>query len=64
VHVGIRSLPRSVTTVTDLGCWALPSLLRSLLDLAVISSHPNKAVDIPPENFEISTLREQTHVCA
>ena len=50
--------------MTDLGCWALPSLLRSLLDLAVISSHPNKAVDIPPENFEISTLREQTHVCA
>ena len=34
--------PRSVTTVTDLGCWVLPSLSRSLSDLASISSHPNK----------------------
>jgi hypothetical protein len=56
--------PRSITTVTDLGCGVLPSLLRSLSDRASISSHPNKAVDIVPrQNFEKSTLRDQTHVC-
>ena len=38
--------PRSITTVTDLGCWVLPSTWRSLKDHRVIRSHPNKAVDV------------------
>jgi hypothetical protein len=38
--------PRSITTVTDLGCWVLPSTRRSLEDQPVIRSHPNKAVDV------------------
>src|SRR5215831_7421932 len=38
--------PRSITTVTDLGCWVLPSTWRSLKDHRVIRSHPNKAVDL------------------
>ena len=38
--------PRSITTVTDLGCWVLPSCRRSLKDQAAERSHPNKAVDV------------------
>src|SRR5215469_12586115 len=38
--------PSSITTVTDLGCWVLPSMRRSLQDQAVQRSHPNKAVDV------------------
>jgi hypothetical protein len=38
--------PRSITTVTDLGCWVLPSTRRSLKDHGVQRSHPNKAVDV------------------
>ena len=38
--------PRSITTVTDLGCWVLPSKKRSLKDHGTERSHPNKAVDV------------------
>ena len=38
--------PRSITTVTDLDCWVLPSGRRSLKDRVVVRSHPNKAVDV------------------
>ena len=38
--------PRSITTVTDLGCWVLPSTVRSLKDRVSERSHPNKAVDV------------------
>ena len=38
--------PWSITTVTDLGCWVLPSCGRSLKDQATKRSHPNKAVDV------------------
>jgi hypothetical protein len=40
--------PRSITTVTDLGCWVLPSKARSLKDHSFKRSHPNKAVDVVP----------------
>jgi hypothetical protein len=44
--------PRSITTVTDLGCWVLPSCGRSLKDQADFRSHPNKAVDFAAyQNF-------------
>ena len=46
VHVGVRSKPRSITAVMDLGCWALQSNRRSLKDQPVTRSHPNKAVDV------------------
>ena len=36
--------PRSITTVMDLGCWVLPSTVRSLKDRVSERSHPNKAV--------------------
>jgi hypothetical protein len=40
--------PRSITTVTDLGCWVLPSTARSLKDRVFGRSHPNKAVEVVP----------------
>ena len=44
VHVGVRSKPRPIIVVMDLGCWALPSNRRSLKDPPLMRSHPNKAV--------------------
>jgi hypothetical protein len=46
VHVGVRSKPRPIIVVMDLGCWALPSNRRSLKDPPLMRSHPNKAVDV------------------
>src|SRR6516165_7542962 len=40
--------PRSITMVMDLGCWVLPSRVRSLKDHRTLRSHPNKAVDVVP----------------
>ena len=34
--------------VMDLGCWVLPSRVRSLKDHRTLRSHPNKAVDVVP----------------
>ena len=46
VHVGVRSKPRPIIVVMDLGCWALPSNRRSLKDPPLMRTHPNKAVDV------------------
>src|SRR5262249_30985970 len=45
-QLGSDLKPRSITKVTDLGCWVLPSMRRSLKDQRVQRSHPNKAVDV------------------
>ena len=34
--------PRSITTVTDLGCWVLPSLRRSLKDRSGLTQSPEQ----------------------
>jgi hypothetical protein len=53
VHVGVRSKPRPIIVVMDLGCWALPSNRRSLKDPPLMRSHPNKAVDVRfPSNLK------------
>jgi len=49
VQVGVRSQAQVPSPrVTDLGCWVLPSVERSLQDHRALRSHPNKAVDVVP----------------
>ena len=45
---GPISSPGPSPRVTDLGCWVLPSRVRSLKDHSTQRSHPNKAVDVVP----------------
>jgi hypothetical protein len=45
---GPISSPGLSPRVTDLGCWVLPSGVRSLKDHSTLRSHPNKAVDVVP----------------
>ena len=49
VHVGVRFQAQvHHHLVMDLGCWVLPSRVRSLKDHSTQRSHPNKAVDVVP----------------
>ena len=49
VHVGVRFQAQvHHHLVMDLGCWVLPSRVRSLKDHSIQRSHPNKAVDVVP----------------
>src|SRR6516165_3337232 len=48
---GPISSPGPSPRVTDLGCWVLPSRVRSLKDHSTQRSHPNKAVDVVPTKF-------------
>jgi hypothetical protein len=48
VQVGVRSKAPGPPLVMDLGCWVLPSRVRSLKNHRTLRSHPNKAVDVVP----------------